>query len=220
MPGPAVSEAAAHIWRDARASKPARRLLTRSCCLPYTSRVIASGTLLRAAAAAAALAVLPKAAGSETRATEAAKVVWVTDGDTITVRIGPRKEKVRLLGIDAPELKEVRKPLRDLAWDARDHALRRLKGRIVTLERDRLDRDRDDYGRLLRYVFLGDGTNINEEMVREGYARVYRRGNFELRSRFLAAEEQARRRGLGLWALPADIRDARRGERGRRSAAR
>lgn len=176
--------------------------------------------MLRAAAAAAALAFFSGAPPALARIAEAAKVVWVTDGDTITVRIGPRKEKVRLLGIDAPELKEPRKPLRDLAWEARDHALRRLKGRIVTLERDRLDRDRDDYGRLLRYVLLGDGTNFNEEMVREGYARVYRRGNFALRSRFLAAEEEARRRGIGFWALPAELRERRGGEGSRRRTAR
>ncbi len=154
----------------------------------------------RAAVLALALLLLPSVA--PLRAAEAAKVVWVTDGDTITVRIGPRKEKVRLLGIDTPELKDERKAWRDLAWDARDYARQSLKGRIVTLEPDRLDRDRDDYRRLLRYVVLGDGTNFNLELVRKGYARVYRKFDFTLKPRFLAAEEEAKKRKLGVWALP------------------
>lgn len=142
-------------------------------------------------------------------ASEVAKVVWVSDGDTITVRIGPRKERVRLLGIDAPELKDPRKAWRDLAWEVKDYARGRLRGRIVTLEPDRLDRERDDYGRLLRYVVLGDGTNFNEELLRKGYARVYRKKEFSLKDRFLSAEAQARKNRLGVWALPPAKRSSR-----------
>lgn len=138
---------------------------------------------------------------------EAAKVVWVHDGDTIMVRMGGRKEKVRLIGINSPELGDGRRGRRDLAYEARDHARRRLRGSVVVLRRDPLCSDRDDYGRLLRYVILGDGSNFDEEMVRLGYAWVIRRFPFSSSGRFREAAQQARREKRGVWALPSG-RDA------------
>lgn len=134
---------------------------------------------------------------------ESARVVWVSDGDTITVRIGSVKEKVRLIGIDTPELGDARHWWRDLAFEARDYARKRVKGRTVTLTRDPAVDDRDKYGRLLRYVILDDGTNFNEEMIRRGYAAAYTRFRFSLASRFKATEKEARRERLGRWATPS-----------------
>ena len=56
----------------------------------------------------------------------------------------------------------------------------------------------DRYGRLLRYVLL-DGDNFNARLIREGYAHAYRRFPFSKRAEFIQLEEQARRRGIGLW---------------------
>ncbi len=130
---------------------------------------------------------------------ETGKVVWVADGDTITVRLESGKEKVRLVGIDTPELDDHRIAWRELAYAARAYARKRVLGRTVALERDGLTRDRDRYGRLLRYVVLDDGTDFNEEMIREGYARDDTRCPFTRAGRYAAAEKEARAAGRGRW---------------------
>ena len=134
--------------------------------------------------------------------TETARVVSVHDGDTITVAMDGRKEKIRLVGIDTPELQDERPEYRAAGYEARNYARSRLGGETVTLETDPRQSDRDGYGRLLRYVILGDGTNVNEDLVRKGYARVYDRFNFTLKPRFKAAETEAKRLKLGVWKLP------------------
>lgn len=79
---------------------------------------------------------------------------------------------------------------------------RESEARPWTLEIEPRQGDRDAYGRLLRYVILGDGANFNEEMVRKGYARVYDRFQFTLKPRFKEAESEAKRGRLGVWSLP------------------
>ena len=133
---------------------------------------------------------------------QTAQVVAVHDGDTITVKFEGRTEKVRLVGIDSPELKDERQAYRDEAYAARDYSRLRLGGEQVTLETDARQGDRDKYSRLLRYVILDDGTNVNEEFVRKGYARVYDKFQFTLKPRFKAAEAEAKREKLGVWRLP------------------
>ena len=133
---------------------------------------------------------------------ETARVLSVHDGDTITVRVDGRTEKVRLVGIDTPELQDERPEYREAGYAARNYARSRLGGETVTLETDPLQADRDGYARLLRYVILDDGTNVNEDLVRKGYARVYDRFKFTLKSRFKATEAEAKREKLGVWKLP------------------
>lgn len=133
---------------------------------------------------------------------QTAQVVAVHDGDTITVKFDGHTEKVRLVGIDSPELKDERQAYRDAGYAARDYARLRLGGETVTLETEPRQGDRDKYSRLLRYVILDDGTNANEEFVRKGYARVYDKFQFTLKPRFKAAESEAKREKLGVWALP------------------
>jgi micrococcal nuclease len=133
---------------------------------------------------------------------QTARVVTVHDGDTITVRLDGRTEKIRLVGIDSPELQDERQVYRDAAYAARDYARSRLGGETVTLETEPRQGDRDAYGRLLRYVILDDGTNVNEDFVRKGYAHVYDKFSFTLKPRFKAAEAEAKRLKLGVWKLP------------------
>ena len=132
---------------------------------------------------------------------QTARVVTVNDGDTITVRLNGHTEKVRLVGIDSPEIHDDRAEYRNAAYAAKNYARSLLGGETVTLDSDSRQSDRDKYGRLLRYVILDDGTNVNEAMVRGGYARVYTRFNFTLKPRFKLAEDEARRGRLGVWAL-------------------
>lgn len=133
---------------------------------------------------------------------QTARVVTVHDGDTITVRIDGHTEKVRLVGIDSPELQDERQAYRDAAYAARNYARLRLGGETVTLEPEPRQGDRDRNNRLLRYVILKDGTNVNEELVGKGYARVYDRFVFTLKPQFKSVEAEAKRQKLGVWSLP------------------
>ena len=67
-------------------------------------------------------------------------------------------------------------------------------GRVAHRTGDTVDR----YGRWLRYVLL-DGDNFNARLIRDGYAHAYRRFPFSKRQEFIRLENDARRRGLGLW---------------------
>lgn len=152
-------------------------------------------------ALAAWVAVLGLAAGAAA-VSQRARVVWVLDGDTLTVRIDGVKERVRLLGIDAPELHDDREAWRAMAEEARAFAESELYGKTVTLESDPLAADRDDYGRLLRYAVLSDGTVFNDTMVRGGYARAYTRFALTRAAALREAEAAARREHLRYWGLP------------------
>ena len=74
-----------------------------------------------------------------------------------------------------------------------------LARKEVRLLGDSLNDDRDKFGRLLRYVYLLDDTLINEELVRSGFATLYRGAEFEKQDLFLRLESQARALGIGLW---------------------
>ena len=122
-----------------------------------------------------------------------AVVEWVNDGDTLTLTSGA---KVRLLQVDAPELSS------DCYGRAALQALIGLapKGTHLVLVRDsRLD-DRDRYGRLLRYVLVGD-ENVNLELVRQGAASPYffrgDRGRYA--GELLDAVDEARDARRGYW---------------------
>ena len=145
------------------------------------------------------------APGPDRHDTEAAVVSRVTDGDTLRLRDGRR---VRLLQIDAPEIDEC------FATAATRALTRRLPvGRRILLVRDRALDGRDGYGRLLRYVVLGD-ENVNVDLVRTGAAVPYffhgGRGRFA--AVLLGAARQARRERRGLWgACPGARLDPNRG---------
>jgi micrococcal nuclease len=119
------------------------------------------------------------------------RVAEVIDGDTFKTETG---NAIRLLGINAPEMGD---PGGDIAKNMLTFL---VMGKNVRLERDVTDQD--DYGRLLRYVFVGDDL-VNAEMVRLGYAelRFYPPDTLyhkELRE----LEKVAIRNSQGLWAFP------------------
>jgi micrococcal nuclease len=74
-------------------------------------------------------------------------------------------------------------------------------GKKVRLERDPTQANRDKYGRLLRYVYLPDGTNVAEKMIREGYGHEYTyQLPYKYQKQFKTAKAYARDHALGLWA--------------------
>ena len=127
-----------------------------------------------------------------------ARIERVIDEDTIQVRFEGRSYTVRLIGVDTPETKHPTKAVQYFGREASAFTKEHLEGKTVALERDRTGDTVDRYGRWLRYVYL-DGDNFNARLIREGYAHAYRRFPFSKRKEFIQLEEQARRRGIGLW---------------------
>lgn len=131
-----------------------------------------------------------------------ATVVHVTDGDTVRVQFDDgRVETVRLIGIDTPEVVDPRKPVQCFGREASAHAHEMLDGQTVGVELDPSQGERDRYGRTLAYLYLPDGTNVAEQMIRDGYGHEYTYNRpYLYRDQFRAAEKSARESGAGLWA--------------------
>jgi len=121
-------------------------------------------------------------------------VLSVNDGDTIKVNLEGKKESIRLIGLDAPEIDQER-------WGKRAYdKLYSLvpPGSLVTIEFDVTKRDK--YNRLLGYVFTKDGRFVNEIMLRDGLAVLYTfPPNVRYTDRFRKAQFYARERALGIW---------------------
>ena len=140
-------------------------------------------------------------------------VVRVIDGDTFELS---DKSRVRLLGIDTPEVYDSDKLERDAKTSGQDiKTIKKLgklasdyvkgiaEGKRVRLERDPKNDDKDKYGRLLRYVYLEDGTCINAKILKDGYAQVYDKFEITKLAEFRKLQKEARENNRGLWG-PVD----------------
>jgi micrococcal nuclease len=114
--------------------------------------------------------------------------VEIIDGDTFRLANG---DMVRLIGIDAPELSQPGGVL------SREYLAHLLLGNPVTLEKG--SEDRDNYNRLLRFVYIGN-LCINEEMIRQGYAEARYLPENPIRDYYLQLEIQAEITRAGLWS--------------------
>ena len=126
-------------------------------------------------------------------------VTKIVDGDTIWVRIGSGKKKIRLLNIDTPETRGEKKHA--FGFEAKEFAIKMLEGNNVYLESDPGNNDIDKYGRLLRYVITPKGLNANIEIVRQGWSAYYvKYGRSSLyHVEFTQAEIEARKNNIGIW---------------------
>lgn len=127
-------------------------------------------------------------------------VTKAVDGDTLNVQMGDQKEIVRLIGIDTPETHDPRKPVQCFGEAAAAHTKAMLEGKDVRLEPDPTDSDRDKYKRLLRYVYLPDGTLLNRQLISDGFAFAYVIFPYTKLDEFKAAQSDARANSRGLWA--------------------
>jgi micrococcal nuclease len=128
------------------------------------------------------------------------EVVKVVDGDTLDVMIDGKAERLRLIGINTPETVDPRKPVECFGAEASNKAKALLSGKKISLESDSSQGERDKYDRLLRYVFLEDGTNFNLLMIREGYAYEYTYNlPYKYQSEFKDAQKEASVNKIGLW---------------------
>lgn len=125
-------------------------------------------------------------------------VIHVYDGDTIAVSNTKKIEKIRFLGIDTPERKDKNGVAQCYSKNAKKYLTKKLLDKKISLQRDELTKNRDVYGRLLRYVTF-EGKLVNENLVKEGYAYVYTRSPITKLNEFLAYEKTAREQKRGLW---------------------
>jgi micrococcal nuclease len=141
-----------------------------------------------------------------------ARLQRVVDGDTLKVDYQGRSERIRLIGIDAPESADNLKAHRDAGRSGRDMQTIILQGRqakafvfsvvqpgdLFRLEFDVEKRDR--YGRLLAYVYLPDGRMLNDLIVRRGFALTLTiPPNVKYQKKFLESLRKAREEHTGLW---------------------
>jgi micrococcal nuclease len=129
--------------------------------------------------------------------TDPVLVRFVLDGDTIDVAtIG----RVRLLGIDAPEIGHRYDTTAPFGREARERLTSVIAHRWVRLEFD--GKREDAYDRRLAYVLLEDGTFVNALLVREGLARVSTRVPLVRLEQLRRAEADAREHRRGMWSAP------------------
>ena len=137
-----------------------------------------------------------------------AQVMRVIDGDTIWVDIGGNKEKVRFIGINAPELARDGKKAQFMAEEAKDFVEKTIKDKKIYLEKDLTDRDK--YDRLLRYIYLEKPSenpsfdeirdkSLNGILVKEGFAYSnYYKPNIKYQDFLEKLEDEARENKLGI----------------------
>lgn len=127
-------------------------------------------------------------------------VTHVADGDTIEVDLdgdGPdRPTRIRLLGIDTPELTGPTSKLGEASWR---YTKSLVDGKPVTLQHDGLKPEYDKYQRLLAYVVLPDGMMLNERLIRDGHAFAHRFLTCGRTASFVKAEDEAKADRRGFW---------------------
>lgn len=120
----------------------------------------------------------------------------VVDGDTIDVKIDGKIESIRLIGIDAPEKNEC------YGSEATEKMKELIENKKIKIEADSSQNDKDKYDRLLRYIYLEDGTLINEKLVADGFAKEYTyKIPYKFQSNFKSDQKLAKENKLGLWAV-------------------
>jgi micrococcal nuclease len=181
---------------------------------PVASRLPYVGICLLVLSAGCAGSVPGGEQPSGDAAADVVTVTGVVDGDTVRVRYADgRTATVRLLGVDAPEVRgrndaaefegvpataAGRECLAVAGSNASDYAEARLAGRRVRLVSDPAADRRDQFDRVLAYVVV-DGEQFNYALVRDGHARLYDT-DFAERERYAAAEREAREARRGLWS--------------------
>lgn len=168
---------------------------------PFRSPSALARLLVSAWLGAGVLCLCAGAAGAGSRSP--VRVLRVVDGDTVVVREGRRVFKVRVLGVDAPELgRDGRRaePFADEAARFTRDALERGWRVDLQIAGDRVD----DYGRTLGFLRVqppppGRPFDLSEELLRRGLATAFRKYEYPGKARFLGLEAEARRAGRGLW---------------------
>ena len=163
-------------------------LLTLAACAPTGNNPTATPARPASRVTRSASLVTPDAPPSG----DLAEVTHVFDGDTIEVELDGRAYRLRYIGVDTPERDE---PYYQAAFDFNRDL---VAGQTVTLVRD--VSETDQYGRLLRYVYLSDGTFVNAAIIRQGMGRLVTFPPDVAQTENLKGlQTEARQAGAGLW---------------------
>jgi micrococcal nuclease len=119
----------------------------------------------------------------------AQKVERVIDGDTFILET---EERVRLIGINAPELSDI------FGSNSKEYLEQLIENKTITLEADPISAQTDRYGRSLRYVYV-DGIDINRKMIADGFAFAYLKFKFEKSDEYSEAQILAKKEQMGIW---------------------
>jgi len=126
-----------------------------------------------------------------------AYVRYVIDGDTIVLRNG---EKVRYLGINAPEIAHYNQTAQPFGLAAKKFNKSLVFHKIVII--DTAGFGRDQYGRLLGFVFLRNGTLVNLLLVKKGLAYCDLTYDLPFKNKFIKLQRIAMKKRIGIWSLP------------------
>jgi micrococcal nuclease len=130
-----------------------------------------------------------------------AKVLSNHDGDTLTVMLNGKKEKVRLLGIDTAEIQQG-----DWGKKAKEFTRQMTKGKNIKLLTD--VQERDQYGRVLAYVYV-DGVFLNQELIKQGYAMLLTYApNVRYADLLKETQKTARESGVGIWNQASGLQES------------
>ena len=127
------------------------------------------------------------------------KCIAVADGDTVILE---KLGAIRFIGVDTPEKNHPGLPVQFMSKESSAFTKKLCLGKNIRLEYDSFDEDkRGSYGRILAYLYLEDGTFVQEQLLMKGHAAAYTKYPFDKKRKkqFLAWEQKAQERGLGLW---------------------
>lgn len=132
------------------------------------------------------------------------KVESVYDGDTFTVIIDGEEEKIRIIGIDTPEIKKGKKNS-CLGKEVRDYVKEMIEGKEVIIKKDKYNKNRDSFGRLLRSVRIinkeKNRTNdLGRKLLKKGYAEVYDKADFKYEKIYKLLESHSKKSKRGIWS--------------------
>lgn len=136
------------------------------------------------------------------------ELVKCVDGDTAWFKVNGKKEKIRFLGIDAPESVHPNGVVEGYGKEASDYMCGMLSNaNNIYIEYDINSETYDKYGRLLGYIFV-DNNNLGELLLSKGYAEVkYIYGDYKYIDSFCKIQKQAVDDKLGIWSNNSNYED-------------
>ncbi len=130
------------------------------------------------------------------------EVLSIADGDTITVDMEGKKEKIRFIGVDTPEIAHNSSEVSECYADkAKAYTEAAIDGKRVKLVADEKGSNRDKYGRLLRYVYNYQNLSLDETLVSEGYGFAVDGFSYTKKESYLSLMAEAESGKKGLWAV-------------------
>ncbi len=136
--------------------------------------------------------------------TSSVSITKVIDGDTVWVNKDGVEEKIRLLGIDTPELNTSDLTERCFAIEAKESLENLLLDREVKLESESETFQKDKYGRTLAYL-SSNGENLNLKLLQQGDAKIYKYYKGKHLKEFQSAEQLAKESQIGIWSNKCEL---------------